>query len=142
MIAIKDMEMPRSCFCCPFSKKGSILDGGYFCILQILDNEISTYVKSQYKINGEFKDKQGCPLVEIEQSEDCVSRQVVLDLMQLKMGGNELYKAVYELPPVIPTHKTCKECKEWINDKKYPRCRDFGVALNEDFYCADFKRKE
>lgn len=67
MIAIKDMEMPRSCFCCPYSKKGSILDGGYFCKLQILDGEISTYTKSQYKINGEFKDKQGCPLVETEE---------------------------------------------------------------------------
>lgn len=83
MIAIKDMEMPRSCFCCPYSKKGSILDGGYFCKLQILDGEISTYTKSQYKINGEFKDKQGCPLVEIEQTEDCVSRQEVKDIIAL-----------------------------------------------------------
>ena len=43
-------------------------------------------------------------------SDDCASRQAVLDLMQLKMGGRELYKAVYDLPPVTPTRKVGK----WI----------------------------
>lgn len=42
-------------------------------------------------------------VLERQPSEDCVSRQAVLDLMQLKMGGRELYKAVYDLPPVTPT---------------------------------------
>ena len=40
-----------------------------------------------------------------QHSEDCVSRQAVLDLMQLKMGGKELYKAVYDMPPVTPTQR-------------------------------------
>jgi len=66
MVAIKDMEMPRSCFCCPFSKRGSVLDGGYYCKLQPIGG-MEIYPKSQYRIDGEFKDKQGCPLVETEE---------------------------------------------------------------------------
>lgn len=53
---------------------------------------------------------------ELEQQpcDDCVSREAVLDLMQLKMGGKELYKAVYDLPPVSPTRKVGK----WIYHEK------------------------
>lgn len=43
--------------------------------------------------------------LEQQPSDDCVSREAVLDLMQLKMGGKELYKAVYDLPPVTPTQR-------------------------------------
>ena len=84
MVTIKDMEMPRSCFSCPFSKRGSALDGGYYCRLQLI-GEMKIFAKSQYRINGEFKDKQGCPLINIEQSEDCVSRQAVKEGM-IKYG--------------------------------------------------------
>lgn len=45
-------------------------------------------------------------LLEQEPCDDCVSRQAVLDLMQIKIGGKELYKAIYELPPVTPQPKT------------------------------------
>lgn len=44
-------------------------------------------------------------VLEKEPCEDAVSRQVVLDTMQMKMGGKELYKAVYEMLPVTPTQK-------------------------------------
>ena len=43
------------------------------------------------------------------QDEDCISRQAVLDMMQMRMSGKELYKAVYDLPPVTPQPKT-----DWI----------------------------
>ena len=66
MVAIKDLKMPRSCFSCPFGKKGSLIDGGYFCRLQPISENVVVFAKSQYRINGEFKDKQGCPLIEIE----------------------------------------------------------------------------
>lgn len=42
---------------------------------------------------------------EQEPCTDAISRQAVLDLMQMKMGGKELYMAVYELPHVKPTEK-------------------------------------
>ena len=44
-------------------------------------------------------------LLEQEPCEDAVSRQVVLDTMQMKMGGKELYKAVYEMPRITPIQK-------------------------------------
>lgn len=54
---------------------------------------------------------------------DAISRQAVLDLMQIKIGGKELYKAIYELPPVTPekttiTYKDCSEAmlKMWIDN--------------------------
>ncbi len=43
---------------------------------------------------------------EQEPCENCISRDAVLDLMQMKMSGKELYKAVYDLLPVTPKPKT------------------------------------
>jgi hypothetical protein len=34
-----------------------------------------------------------------------ISRRAVLDMIQMRMGGKELYKAVYDLPPVNPQPK-------------------------------------
>lgn len=44
-----------------------------------------------------------------ESCEDAISRQDVLDLMQMRMGAKELYKAVYDLPSVT---SVCKQ--KWI----------------------------
>lgn len=41
-----------------------------------------------------------------EPCEDTISRHAVLDLMQMRMSGKELFKAVYELPPVTPKQRT------------------------------------
>ena len=83
--------------------------------------------------------------------EDCVSRQAVLDLMQLKMGGKELYKAVYDLPPVTPTHGTCKDCTHWKDSDGVYR-RGVGaeskcpINIKEvyegNFYCKDFDGRD
>ena len=94
---------------------------------------------------------------EQQPSDDCVSRQAVLDLMQLKMGGKELYKAVYELQPVTPTHGTCKDCKHWERIgyaiPSNGRCKHFddvwkGNSIlplehgtTENFYCADYEKR-
>lgn len=111
MIVI-NMEMPKSCFCCPFSKRGSLLDGGYYCRLQVIDGDISIYAKSQYRINGELKDKQDCPLIEIEQSEDCVSRQAVIEYLKgcdAELGhdieNEAVVEDILEMPPVTPTQR-------------------------------------
>lgn len=40
-----------------------------------------------------------------EPCEDAISRQAVLELLQMKYFGKNLYKAVYELPPVTPQTK-------------------------------------
>ena len=44
--------------------------------------------------------------LEHEPCDDAVSRAAVLDLMQMKMSGKELYKAVYDLPPIQPKNRT------------------------------------
>lgn len=43
--------------------------------------------------------------LEQEPCENCISRQVVLELLQMKYSRKHLYKAVYELPPVTPQLK-------------------------------------
>lgn len=50
-------------------------------------------------------------ILEREPCEDAVSRKVVLDMMQMRMGAKELYKAVYDLPSVTPARKKGK----WID---------------------------
>ena len=61
--------------------------------------------------------------LEQEPCEDAISRQAVLDMMQMRISGKELYKAVYELPLVNPT-KTgrCEDCK-WWRDSDGTYCR-------------------
>lgn len=54
---------------------------------------------SENKINEIIK------ALEQEPCGDAISRQTVLDMMQMKMCGKELYKVVYDLPSVTPTHK-------------------------------------
>jgi hypothetical protein len=62
--------------------------------------------------------------IENPKDNDLISRQAVLDMMQMKMGGKELYMAIYKLPPVNPQPKTgyCKDCKWWKDsDGEYRR---------------------
>ena len=47
-------------------------------------------------------------VLEQQPCEDAISRQAVLDMMQMRMSGKELYKAVYDLPPVKP-QAICEE---------------------------------
>jgi hypothetical protein len=76
-------------------------------------------------------------------SEDCISRQAVLDMMQMRMSGKELFKAVYELPSVTPKQRTghwieceeevkcfCSECKE-ISDYPTQFCPNCGAKMEE-----------
>lgn len=92
--------------------------------------------------------------LEQEACEDCISRQAVLDMMQMRMGGKELYKAVYDLPPVTPQPKigrwceskgrddidhfyVCSECGRYIKLNcgaklsDYPYCH-CGAKMQED----------
>ena len=86
--------------------------------------------------------------LEAEPCEDAISRQEVLDLMQLKMGGRELYKTVYDLPPVNPQTKTghwiesrcdmyeCSECDHVYTDLSGERygmhyCPNCGCRMVE-----------
>lgn len=75
--------------------------------------------------------------LEQEPCEDAISRQAVLDMMQMRMGGKELYKAVYELPPVTPQPKTGHW--EWVQYDYNPNignchCSECHCVVAEGVY--------
>lgn len=97
-------------------------------------------------------------LLEQQPSEDCVSRQAVLDLATTiqtdDYSGNEIIDVVEvddikALPPVTPTHGNCKDCKH--NKKShnaitlcYTTCdlgHRFELREPSTFYCADFEKR-
>lgn len=73
---------------------------------------------------------------------DAISRQAVLDMMQMRLSGKELYKAVYELPSVNPQPKTghwietwtglwCSECNKDVNSF-YNYCPNCGAKMESE----------
>lgn len=92
--------------------------------------------------------------LEQEPREDAISRQAVLDMMQMRMSGKELYKAVYDLPTVTPRPKMgrCKGCKYFEYDSvakvdgiplivAHEICKKWGdgCKTKEDGYCFLFE---
>lgn len=98
MVAIRDMEMPSCCAECNLEFVHDNILG--CCVYQGFDDEN----KDRYN-----KRLPNCPLQDIKQLEDCVSRQAVLDkaeLIELE-DGQTFYcidpEDVKALPPVTPT---------------------------------------
>ena len=95
-------------------------------------------------------------------SDDCVSRADLLSQINKSWGTIEtkldFVNIVKALSPVTPIHGTCKDCKHWERiGYAIPsdgRCKHFddvwrGNSIlplehgtTENFYCADFKRRE
>ena len=95
-----------------------------------------------HDIFTEQKDFQECldmaiKALEQEPCKDAVSRQAVLDFMQIKMGGKELYKAVYEMPPVRPIHKRGKWIKSDIGGAKVCSICLAHMGLSNFKYCPN-----
>lgn len=92
-----------------------------------------------------------------QQTDDCVSRQAMLDAIT-EIDGNinmdiytdEVREIVKELPPVTPTHGTCKDCKHWKDSDGVYR-RGVGAeskcpinikeAYEGNFYCKWFEKR-
>ena len=72
--------------------------------IDLLDNLIGM-IEDNHNSDYDKALKMAIKSLEQEPCEDAISRQVVLDMMQIRMGEKELYKAVYELPPVTPQPK-------------------------------------
>ena len=75
--------------------------------------------------------------------DDAISRQAVLDMMQMRMGGKELYKAVYELPPAQPEIVRCKDCK--LREVKNGFCEGRGWPMQlvpDDGFCEKGERRD
>ena len=145
MIAIKDMEMPSCCAKCVLLNM-SIM-GIKSC--KALGHEIGQYESKQKRADD-------CPLIEIEQSEDCVSRQAVINTIledSKRTGINHRYTSsdnmrneiddIKALPPVTPTHGTCKDCSNYVVgalDEEI--CLRGHELIHKDFYCSNFERRE
>ena len=137
MIAIKDMEMPKRCKDCPMVYTDITADC-YWCNLGA--NESLGFDDGNIKLHD-------CPLISIEQSEDCVSRQAVIDELN-RLGRHAfkddtdydtLFDFIDSLPPVTPTHGTCKDCKHYHNCNEI--CHILVMQTGDGFSCGDFERK-
>lgn len=62
-------------------------------VIAVTQEEFNDYIQTLNKIMD---------WLEQQPSDDAISRQAVLDMMQMRVSGKELYKAVYDLPPVNP----------------------------------------
>ena len=83
---------------------------------------------------------------EEKKSDDCVSRASVKELFQegCVMGMYD-FLGIDDLPPVTPTHGTCKDCKYNVKDKRTTTMCDLGhrfyMREPSTFYCADFEKR-
>lgn len=87
--------------------------------MKALDSAEGEYIKKsellQHVTTEELSDFKDCDVIHAEEIDelttysfpdsaenkgDLISRQAVLDLLQMKYSGKELYKAIYELPSV------------------------------------------
>jgi hypothetical protein len=58
----------------------------------------------------------------------------------------EFEEEIKELPPVIPTHETCKDCRHYYVDEDgygyhCERVDYTRFSVYADFYCACFKKR-
>ena len=114
---------------------------------------------TQSFFSARTKDAHNMAINALEQQpcDDCVSRQVVLNAITEIDGNinryiytNEVREIVKELPPVTPTHGTCKDCKHWKDsDGVYRRgvgaeskCKvNYKEIYEGTFSCSDFEKK-
>lgn len=84
-------------------------------------------------------------------SDDCVSRAEVIDELN-RLGRNafkddtdydNFFAFVDSLPPVTPTHETCKDCKRYNRNEMF--CTWHGGYLMQKcdpkYFCADFEKR-
>lgn len=87
--------------------------------------------------------------LEQQHSDDCVSReQALLQLTGVNLSDKtteeliQLFSGrIKSLPPVTPTHGTCKDCEqsECLGEECY--CNNVDEYFDKDFYCADFEKR-
>lgn len=155
MVAIKDMKMPKNCFECNYAE---VSPRGAYC--RITHNDIDEGLDIYEDTN---KYPSHCPLIEIEQSEDCVSRQAVLNSsILIELDDGQRFESidpedVKKLLPVMPVaaianikfdkedlEKIIAECLAGIERKKGKwingHCSICGCDVPA--YIIDWKWKE
>ena len=123
-------------------------------IIKVLEQE--TVSKEIYE-NEHFARKQAeyelWKIKEQQPSEGCVSREAMLNAIteidnnvNMDIYTNEVREIVNELPPVIPTHGTCKDCKHYCMDEDgygyhCKRVDYTRFSVYADFYCAGYAKR-
>ena len=137
MVAIKDFGMPSCCVNCDICLPCA-LDEGLCHITQKTLSDIYN------------KRDSDCPLIEIEQSDDCVSRTEILKEMaeREKNGDRITLGYIKNMPPVTPIHGTCKDCKHYKKHANNGYCSKrvnvdshTDVYRKPNYYCALFERR-
>ena len=145
MVAIKDMEMPMSCNDCEMTHYTKTITGETCWYCGLSGNNVDLKELSNKRADD-------CPLIETEQSEDCVSRKAVIDYLHTNMAWydengsladdsdkvRDITNLVNSIPPVKPTHGTCKTCK----NKQGSCCNYSSHYLRKDGFCNYFERRE
>ena len=107
-----------------------------------------------------FRVKQWLEHMEQQPSDDCISRVEALSAIRNLYPGTPFVKLnldkwrkenkkyfecediIKALPPVIPTHGTCKDCKHNKADKYGNKeCLRLDFFPDNVFYCADFEKR-
>lgn len=82
-----------------------------------------------------------------QHSEDCVSRTEVLKIVEYHNNPTfiepmgTVRNILKDLPPVTPTHGTCKDCTNYVVgvlDEEI--CIRGHELIHKDFYCADYEK--
>ena len=155
-MAIKALEQ-QSSDCQIFNTKENCFCGATEYECKHCDYKIQKE-KSLAFLDGCIAGFKGANKIAKEQlSEDCVSRQAILDEIikelcirdesYLLPSEKTIYNVVKNMPPVTPTHGTCKDCKHYYIDEDLRgyHCEKFDYTrfpVYADFYCADWKRRE
>lgn len=91
--------------------------------------------------------------LEQQPSEDCVSRKELynhcFDATIIGKSGKSITRGILledeidGLPPVTPTHGTCKDCKYLLKDISSFCCRiNYRRVTNQNFYCGNYEKRE
>ena len=107
----------------------------------------------QDEISSEAYEKIVSQVRETVITDDCVSRMEVLRIVGNfwlnKDIDNKVFSRITDcfknMPPVTPTHGTCKDCKNSYTDEDglIYCCNMYELARfypKEDFYCKDFEK--
>ena len=90
--------------------------------------------------------------LEQQPSDDCISRQAVVKYIEAcgaelghDLENESVREDILNMPPVTPTHGTCKDCKYNVDDGKTIAMCDIGhrfyMREPSTFYCADFEKR-
>lgn len=111
-------------------------------------NLAQSYEKTINKLTKAIADQQP--------SDDCISRTQAIEWMENlrqmdECFGNyeddyfplsEVIDRLKNVPPVTPTHGTCKDCKHFHNVRKdFNTCDLWTIACADNHYCADYEKR-